>query len=284
MQSAYHVAMRYDKKGFTEHLRRYGRSPGTIRTYQRVINGLQKCRDPFERLNDDSLSPKYRALNRAVLSAYCKFKGNDELLRELSLVKLPPPRRLQNKQPLTDDQWKALRHEIHRASYLDPPVRAEIIMLVNRGFRCGDVLRLRATEVKQALRSNVLNYQAKGGRRLEFSVTRHWKPALACFDEYFEEFEDDSQVWELISDGSQESAHKQIAKGLVECGERVGVKPDDMHPHLLRKTYATRFYNLCKDPLKLRDHMQWASIETAMLYVAGADRAELDDLAEGMFE
>jgi integrase len=75
-----------------------------------------------------------------------------------------------------------------------------------------------------------------------------------------------------------------ITRSLEKCALNIGLDVDDVHPHLLRHTYATRYYEACQDPKKLQDHMSWANIATAMNYVGQSSREELDAIADAMFD
>lgn len=271
-----------DLQGFHSWLLRYGRSDGTADQYVAHVRRALELSDPLEKLVDRDLSANSLQTARAALKAYAAFCEDEELLKEISRVRLPPARRLHEEAALDKETWKELRAEIDGAEYLSDPMRGELGMLATRGFRCGDVLRLRRDDVAQALKSGILSYEAKGRRRLEFSVTKSWRGYL----EIFADFSGWDHVWDLISPEAKKpklAAAKAVERALEKCAEEIGVDTEDIHPHLLRKTYATYYYELCQDPVKLKDHMQWAKIETAMLYVQPFAHRELDAIAEKMF-
>lgn len=272
-------------EGFHSWLRRYGRGESTADTYvNNVKRAFSQYDDPLEKLVEDQ-SPKYLRVIRSSLRAWAEFVEDEDFTKELKKIRLPPARRVKEEPALTKKQWNRLRAEINDADYISDPVRGELGMLVNRGFRCGDVLRLKSSEVKEALRSGVLSYEAKGRRRLFFTVASSWREYL----EIFADFKHWNRVEDLISpyaheDTRKKSAGKAISRALGQCGGRIGIAPENMHPHLLRATYSTLYYRICQDPVKLQAHMQWASIETAMGYVQADDREELDSIAESLFQ
>jgi integrase len=249
-----------------------------------VRRAFDEYEDPVEKLLDRSHSPKYLHTIRASLRAWADFTDDTELVADLSkkALRLPPALRQKEKPPLSKQQWLDLREEIEVSSDLHEPVRGELGMLANRGFRCGDVLRLKRKEVHDALTAGVLNYVGKGRKQLTFTVASHWRPYLEIFADY----DDWDRVEDLVAPSAHprtrnDSAGKAIARALKVCGRSIGI--EDLNPHLLRHTYATQFFRICRDPEKLRAHMQWASIETAMGYVREDNREELDALAESMF-
>lgn len=268
---------------FKTWLVRYGRSKGTAAQYARNVRRAFEDGDPLSKLTDPDLSPKYLHLIKASLKAFSQFNDNSHLLLELQKVRLPPSRRRAAGVALSKSEWEALRQEIDDAAYLKEPTRAVLGMLACRGFRVGDVLRLKRKEVAKALKKEVLEYEGKGRKRLRFTVSPHWKPYLGTFVEH----RDWDRVEDLISPGAEDrrkSAGKAVSRALEKCGTAIGLDPEELHPHLLRKTYATLYYGKCSDPELLRQHMQWQSVEVAMGYVKELSQKQLDAVADELFD
>lgn len=273
---------------FESWLLRYGRGQDTADQYVRKVRLAFEHDDPLRKLVDKDLSPKYLRLIKSSLSAYADFSEDAELAADLKRMKLPPPKRRKEKVPLSEMEWRELRGEISEAVYLrhHEPIRAGLNMLVCRGFRVADMLRIKRNEVSDALRRGVLDCEGKGRKRLRFTVADYWADSLETFDRNLSDWD---RVEDLIcpkaSDATRRaSSGKAISRALKRCGKRVGLDEEDVHPHLLRHTYATLFYNQVKDPAKLQAHMQWDSIEVAMGYVNAGSVEELDSVAAGMFE
>jgi site-specific recombinase XerD len=275
-------------------LRRRGTGQRTIQQYAfhaaRALGG----EDPFERINDRKLSPKYRRVCKAAIISFAKFNKDASLIEEIKEVKLPAPVRQNAKVPLAEDTWRALRAEIDAADYITDPMRAELGIMANRGLRRGDVLRLHRSEVAAALKKNVLSYVAKGERRLEFGVGDAWRPYLELLhDEFSSAGKRAEQVSDLISprasdENRMESAGSAVIRGLRRVASKIELGDhalEDVTPHLLRFCYATKFFNACgRDPRRLQEHMQWSSLEVAMIYVGSESRASLDDIAAEMMK
>lgn len=271
---------------FKSWLKKYGRSDSTIDQYAANIIRVFESGGPFERLTDTELSPKYLHLTKAAVKGWAEFAGDLELLKEVSKIRLPPALRQGRDNPLSVSDWRELKEEVDAADYLKEPVRAELGMLVCRGFRCGDVLRLKRSEVVAGLKKGSLEYEGKGRKRIVFTVAPIWKGYL----EILESFADWDRVEDLICPRSRSgktrtaSAGRLIARSLDRCCRRVGIDEDGVHPHLLRHTYATRYYEACKDPAKLQAHMGWSNINTAMGYVSAGSVEQLDSIADSLFE
>lgn len=273
--------------GFESWLLRYGRGQDTADQYVKNVRLAFERGDPLRKLTDKDLSPKYLRLIKSSLAAFADYSEDDELAADLKRMKLPPALRRKESVPLSKEEWQDLRSEIAEASYLihREPLRAGLTMLVCRGFRRSDMLRIKRDEVRDALRKGVLDCEGKGRKRLRFTVADYWAGALETFDSNRSEWE---RVEDLICpkakpESRRASAGKVISRMLKKCGGFVGLEPQDVHPHLLRKTYATLFYQSCQDPAKLQAHMQWESIEVAMGYVSAGNVEELDDIASGLF-
>lgn len=274
-------------------LRRRGLGESTILQYGHHAARLLDGEDPFTRLNDRSLSPGYRRVCRAAMLSYARFTKNTELAENLSDVRLPAPVRQSVEVPLPEKGWRALRAEIDDASYVKEPVRAVLGLMASRGLRRGDVLRLHRKEVAQAIKGGTLSFLAKGERRLEFGVLPAWRGYLEILDDCF--VRNTNHVRELVSPRAAEETCQAAAGELVtrvlrdvgsEVGEKVlGIPPESLHPHQLRRTYASLYYEACgRDPNKLKAHMCWANIQTAMNYVDHDQRETLDAVAEAMLK
>ncbi|MCI8360145.1 MAG: tyrosine-type recombinase/integrase [Clostridiales bacterium] len=79
----------------------------------------------------------------------------------------------------------------------------------------------------------------------------------------------------FLTKGGKSLCRKQIwreMKGL--CGQ-AGVEPSKVFPHNLRHLFATTFYRVCRDIVKLADVLGHSSIETTRIYLitTGAEHA-----------
>jgi integrase len=283
---------------FRDWLGEFGLSKGTIDIYCRDVDLARTPAALLGRLRDDTLAPKTRRRILASARRWAEYTNNERFRDQLKRLRLPPPRRKAVKVPIAKEQLFALIDEIAKAAdrsprspdHLNTPMRAVIGMMACRGFRCGDVLRLRRTELEDAKTTSILSYEAKGNRRLEFKLLKTYRKYLWQLADAGGDWD---RVCDLIAPGGamtlekrMRAAAKAVERALSRLGVRAGITK--LHPHRLRRTYAVEYLrSMSGDPeamIKLTQHMQWASMATAMEYVDHARGAELDDVAERIFD
>ncbi len=78
----------------------------------------------------------------------------------------------------------------------------------------------------------------------------------------------------LARDGGSLS-RKQIWRGMKALCRRAGVRPSKVFPHNLRHLFATTFYQVCRDIVKLADLLGHSSVDTTRIYLlsGGAEHA-----------
>lgn len=234
------------------------------------------------RLRMRTLAPKTLRRTTAALRAWCKFTKDGVLLEQISDIRLPPPERKVQKNPLSKEQWLAVVKEINSADYLSHPERAALGIMAVRGMRVGDVLRMQRDKIAEAMRLHELSYKGKGEKWIQVGTK--------SFHIYLELFhrEDD---WEFVRDlisisrkgNRQKSAGQQLSRALKQVGERAGIPAKDMYPHRLRRTYATEFLNATGgDLVKLKEQMRWSDISTAAGYADHSRKKELEDIGDSL--
>lgn len=263
-----------------------GCSLGTIGLYVGDVRAAFAAGGLKPRLRNRALAPKTRHRIRTAARQWARFHADAQLELELRDFKLPKARRVKAKTPITREQLFALIEEIDRANDLAPAMRAVLGMLACRGFRTGDVLRLRRSELRAACETGVLAFEAKGGARLEFRVLNTFKRHVLTLANAGGKW---AQVDALISPrakrGRRKAAARAVARTLTVLAVRCGIY--DLHPHRLRRTYAVEFLTgLANAPdaiIKLQQHMSWESLATAAEYVDHPRGQQLDDAAERIF-
>lgn len=257
-----------------------GRSEDTADLY---ITNLRACaRDKkglTHRLTGGDLSPNTRRTNMAALSAWARFTKDSDLRDQLLDMRLPPARRVRTKQPLGHEDWRRVVKHLQTAPVKPEAMRHVLTLIAVRGFRCGDVLRMRRSEVQRAVATGKLAYEGKGRKRLEVAAVPIKAPLAALAE---------MPRWERVSDllgpGSKKVIHKRVWRASKRIAKAAGVP--EMNPHRYRHTFATNFLaELHGDPnaiVKLQKFMGWESMQTAARYVDQVSQDELDTIGAGL--
>lgn len=258
-----------------------GRAEGTADAY---ITNLRSCaadtKGLTHRLVAGRLAPNTLRTNLAALRAWAVFAEDPQFHKRLGDIRLPPARRIHTKQPLEVTELRRVIQHIRTCRMGNEAMRQVILIMAIRGFRCGDVLRLRRTEVLRALSTGKLVYEGKGRKRIEFSAEpfRAQLQALA-----------DMTNWERVRDLITTSANPKVASVKVwraarRTAKKIGIA--DMNPHRYRHTFATRYLEQLRgDPnaiVKLQKYMGWESMNTAARYVDAVSQDELDEIGAGL--
>ena len=278
---------------FEEWLAARGLGDGTKGVYTGDVRMAAAAGGFIARLTDDGLAPKTRQHSKAAARRWADFTGDEKLEAAIKQIRLPPAVRQKPKVPLEREQLFAIVDELDGPAkkYLDPEIRAVIGLMACRGLRVGDALRIRRDEIQRARDTGVLSHRVKGSKQLEFKVLktyRRWVVQLADMA--------DAGSWNRVSrlvsphaqddKTAQRAAARRVERGLFVLGRRLHIL--NLHPHRLRRTYAVEYLRSLKgDPealVKLTQHLQWASMATALEYVNHARGDELDSYAERIFE
>jgi len=266
---------------FKSWLQERGRTDGTADAY---VTNLRSCaRDPkglTHRLVTQGLAPNTLRANLAALRSWALFGEDPALAKRLADIRLPPARRVHTKQPLAIDVLRRVIRHLQTCPMTNEATRHVLLMMAVRGFRSGDVLRLRRPEVLRALSTGKLTYEGKGRKRIEFSIDpfRPQLEALAALPE-----------WVRVRDLITTSQNPKVASVCVwraarRTAKEVGVA--DMNPHRYRHTFATQYLNqLQGDPnaiIKLQRFMGWESMATAARYVDSVSQEQLDTIGDQM--
>jgi integrase len=258
-----------------------GRSDDTAYLY--TTNVRSCAEDPAgltHRLISDKLAPNTVRGNLAALRSWATFAEDGRLLKQLGDLRLPPARRVRDKPPLGAESWKKIVRHLRSCTTRPPAMRHVLLIMAIRGFRSGDVLRLKRTEVVRALSTGKLAYEGKGRKRIEFSAEpiREQLEALAAFRGW-------ERVRDLIGTGtSRRGLSRKVWRAAIRTAKAAGIA--EMNPHRYRHTFATNYLAELKgDPnaiVKLQKYMAWESMNTAARYVDSVSMDELDKIGAGL--
>ncbi len=277
-----------DLTRFGTWLAKRGRSPVTIDLYTTCLRKCAETETLTDRLVGHDLAPKSKRANRAALAAWGKYTKDGALLAEIDEIRLPPANRLRPKIPLPTSDWQRFVRHVEADDQIPAHERACILIMARRGLRIADALRIERRAAQKGLETGRFAYLAKGGKRIEISavplrsplevlleIDRKWTTVVDLFD---------------LEGSSDEATRKHCAqrvrRRIAKCGRALGL--EDVHPHRLRRSYATFFLERHKgDPqamVKLVEHMSWSGIAVASGYVDGVSAADLDRIGAEMID
>lgn len=267
---------------FEEWMVSIGRSEDTAATYRAHLERCDKTPSLTTRVVSRTLSPNTRHLNAAALSAWARFSEDGELAKRLKEIRLPPARRVAPRVELDMAAWQKLVKAIDKTTRLTPAMRAILLIVALRGLRSGDVLRLRRVDLKHAMTTGTLSYEAKGARRLEYDIEaiREQLQTLLEAEPPYRTTRAWVDVRDLVGPPETKAKHisQRVRRALGSCAKVAKIA--EVYPHRLRRTYASHFIRqLHNDPqalVKLTQHMGWSNIATAAQYTDAVNRSELD--------
>ena len=248
--------------------------------YAKRLRSCLTDADPLAPLRGRKLSPNTKHQIKAALSAWAKYTDDGELRKRLEDFQLPPARRVAVREPLTKDQFKSFLAAME-SDEVSPPIRACLRLMALRGFRVGDLLRMTRKEAQRAVQTGTVTFVAKKGTTMQYALGTAFK---SCFESLLAR-DGWTTVAESVAPRSkkdvQASARRAVANAFKHVGQVAGLDPSVLHPHKLRRTYATFYLEAVGNNLeKLRAHMGWANVATAAKYVDHTQQKELDAVAD----
>ena len=76
----------------------------------------------------------------------------------------------------------------------------------------------------------------------------------------------------FVTKGGRGLGRRQIWREMKELCKAAGVEASKVFPHNLRHLFATSFYKICKDIVRLADVLGHSSVETTRIYLLTAGR------------
>lgn len=264
---------------FRSWLAHRGRSEGTQDQYPGAVRFCYRHEDPLTPIRDRRNSSCYRHSLKTALRAWARFSDDSALRKELEDLKLPSLQRKSVRQPLSEEEWFEIQELFSKDEHIAPVMKAAIEIMMIRGLRCGDVLRLKKSEIARAIQTKRLRFIAKGERTLEYSA----KPFMAQLKVLSKiDGDNEVQVWRALTGGKWSTATRLVRKTIHDFCKRLGREKGEVYAHRFRHTFVNNFLKQMKgDPRAvffLQDAMGWASPNTARNYVARAGAEELEEI------
>lgn len=277
--------MRPTLDGFERWLRARGRADTTVEAYVAQMRRAFAAGDAVACIANRKLAPKTRHQAFAAVRAWAKFAKDPELGELLDDIELPPPDRKAVRRPLPREHWEELRDAVAVDKRVAPAQRAALEMIVVRGLRVGDVLRLTRHDIGQALRAGRLRFLAKGRKWIELSA-KPVTPQLEVLQHADWSVAQNVAGIILSEDGeglpAYYAARRRLERALRRVGKRIGLDPRELYMHRLRRTVVVEVLKRLKDdPLareKASAFMGWRGKATIQEYIDYVGREEIDAL------
>lgn len=260
-------------ESYREHLYREERAPATIEKYVRdtrsfvlFLNGRPVCKERAiewrDLLLDNGRTPVTVNAKLSALNGLFRFLGWESC--RIRFLKIQRRIFRERSKELTREEYLRLLKTAQNAGQ----ERLELLMeaICSTGIRVSEVryLTVEAAQTGQAV------IQLKGKirtillpRKLCRKLLKFAKKQEVAVGEIF------------LSKGGKSLSRKLIWQEMKRLCAKAGVEPSKVFPHNLRHLFATAFYRICRDIVKLADVLGHSSVETTRLYLltAGAEHA-----------
>lgn len=219
-----------------------------------------------------------RTVNRrlAALSRFFKWAVARDFVRrdptaDVRSVRLPRRR----PKALTPREQRRLLHAVHRAENLRDIAMIEV--LLGTGTRAGELLALRRGDLTLNPRSgDLLVRRAKGGSARNVPLRAKVRRAVQDYLEHLgEDLRDEDPLWYGIRGPLKDPS--AINRIVAKYGLLVGI--EDLTPHTLRHTFATRYLEANPGDVRgLASLLGHARLDTVMIYTEPTDEDLLERL------
>lgn len=260
-------------ESYREHLYREERAPATIEKYVRdtrsfvlFLNGRPVCKERAiewrDLLLDNGRTPVTVNAKLSALNGLFHFLGWENC--RIRFLKIQRRIFRERSKELTREEYLRLLETAQNAGQ----ERLELLMeaICSTGIRVSEVryLTVEAAQMGQAV------IQLKGKirtillpRKLCRKLLKFAKKQEVAVGEIF------------LSKGGKSLSRKLIWQEMKRLCAKAGVEPSKVFPHNLRHLFATAFYQICRDIVKLADVLGHSSVETTRLYLltTGAEHA-----------
>lgn len=259
---------------FKAHLRREERAPSSIEKYLRAVEEFAEWLAGGAVTKEAVLAWKESLLARGLapatvngklsaLNGLCRFLGWEEC--RVKFLRLQRRAFRERDRELTREEYLRLL-EAARASGRR---RLELLMeaVCSTGIRVSEV-RYLTVEAARSGRAVVI---------LKGKVRTILLPGKLCRKLLRYAAEQKITSGEIfLTGGGRSLSRKQIWREMKSLCAAAGVEPSKVFPHNLRHLFATCFYRVCRDIVKLADVLGHSSVETTRIYLltTGAEHAK----------
>lgn len=176
-------------------------------------------------------------------------------------------------QPLRDkDKIEAMKSELLKSGYRNFMI---FIIGINTGLRVGDILQLKASDVRHKSHINI--YEEKTKKYKKFLINRSLKGEI---DKYIINMKDNDYLFPSRKGVNKPISVVQAYRVINEAAKRLGF--DEVGTHTMRKSFGYWHYQQYKDVAILQDIFNHESPRTTLIYI-GITQDQKDETIEDFF-
>lgn len=260
-----------------------GRAPRTIQDYRRVLGhfaewckerkvGLgslsRECiREYVAALRERGWSESTVAIHIRNLRAFLRWLVEEGITENNLAQAVKAPRRaIREEEPLSPDEIRALITACQDGSETGQRDLALILCFLDTGLRLGEMTLLCRSGVHFSDNGTAW-IQVYAPKTRTFRFVFLGKKSTAALHEYLEQREDsEDRLW--IGSRGKPLTAEGIYRAVRRRAGQAGIKR--LHPHLFRKSFATRWLDNGGDVERLRVIAGWRSLDMVPVYVRSA--------------
>lgn len=248
-----------------------GLSHTTLQSYKEVLHSfLNKIDKPAEvittndvrlylaHLSDDrKLSNATIQTHISTLRSFFSWLSDEDIIFRNPMKKIRSLRidRISSRRPLSSEQMEILRDGC--VSYKE---KALVEFLVSTGCRVSEVSRIKLEDVDWQNRRIIVLGKGNKRREVYFSVR-----AKVMLDKYIKERPGGESLFSSSRFPYDAMGPRSIQKALSNIGKRIHASRN-IHPHLLRHTFATKALSSGMDITTIQHLLGHADLQTTLIY------------------
>jgi site-specific recombinase XerD len=196
--------------------------------------------------------------SRAYLSAFFKWMEAEGFLEKNPMASIKPIKT----SPKTEEQFLGSEIDALRFACQNAKERALIEVALSSGLRCGELARLRISDI-DLKRYEVHVHHGKGDKDRVSYIN---ELAAKCVEKYLAERDDELDILFLSrTDGGQFYTKGGIYGMICSIGEAAGV--ENVHPHRFRHTMASNLAERGMPVHEIQQILGHSNLNTTMRYV-----------------
>lgn len=196
--------------------------------------------------------------SRAYLSAFYKWMESEGFIEKNPMNPIKPIKT----NPKTEEPFLESEIDALRMACQDAKERALIEVALASGLRCGELARLKVSDIDLKTRE-VHVHHGKGDKDRISYIN---ELAASWVEKYMQERDDELDILFLSrTDGGTFYSKSGIYGKICEIGERAGV--DNVHPHRFRHTMASNLAERGMQVHEIKQILGHSNVNTTMRYV-----------------